>query len=186
LKFLIVGLGNIGPEYDGTRHNIGFDVVDALARSRDAAFEAVRYCDKAEFKFKGKVFHLIKPTTFMNRSGNAVRHWVNKLGIQPENILVVVDDKDLPFGKLRMRKSGADGGHNGLANVQELLGTRDYPRLRFGIGNDFPPGGQVNYVLSPWSSDEKAEIGKYIEQAAEAIVKYATIGIERAMNEVNQ
>ena len=185
MKYLIFGLGNIGDEYRETRHNIGFHILDKLATEWKVVFEPARYSDKTEFRFKGKTFHLVKPTTYMNRSGNAVRYWINKLGLQPEHILVVVDDKDLPFGKLRLRKSGAEGGHNGLASIQDLLGTKDYPRLRFGIGNDFPRGMQVDHVLGAWSEEETAELDARVDNAVKIILSFGTIGVDRTMNEYN-
>src|SRR3954471_22031641 len=147
MKFLIAGLGNIGAEYELTRHNIGFLVLDQLADLHKANFELGRYADKAEVKFKGRTLHLIKPTTFMNLSGKAVSYWLNELKIPKENLLVIVDEIALPFGSLRMRTKGSAAGHNGLKNIEELLGGQDYSRLRVGIGNEFGKGHQVDFVL---------------------------------------
>jgi len=185
VKYLIAGLGNPGDEDENSRHNIGFMILDALARENNITFEPARLADKTLLKHKGKQFHLIKPSTFMNRSGKAVRYWMNELKIPIENVLVVVDDKDLPFGKLRMRAKSADGGHNGLADISEQLGTSSYPRLRFGIGSDFPSGAQVQYVLSQWADSEASELEKHIEIARSAIISYGTIGLVRTMNEFN-
>ena len=155
MKYLIVGLGNIGAEYAGTRHNIGFKVLDALAEASNAVFTTARYGDVAELKHKGRTLILLKPSTYMNLSGKAVRYWMEAEKIAPENLLVVSDDIALPFGTLRMRPRGSAGGHNGLKNIAELLGTEDYARMRFGVGGDFPRGHQVDYVLGEWSDEER-------------------------------
>lgn len=185
MKFLIAGLGNYDPEYTGTRHNIGFDVVDQLAAKHKVVFSSVRYAELAEFRFKGKTFILIKPTTYMNLSGKAVKYWMEKENIDAEQLLVITDDINLPLGKLRMRKNGSDGGHNGLKNIQELLGTNVYPRLRFGVGNDFHKGAQVHFVLGTWSKEELKTVEETVAKAADAVISYALEGIDRAMNRFN-
>ncbi|MEZ4886962.1 MAG: aminoacyl-tRNA hydrolase [Chitinophagales bacterium] len=184
-KFLIVGLGNIGVDYANTRHNIGFDIVDKLAEEYDCSFKLERLAHKAEVKYKGRSLYLIKPTTYMNLSGKAVRYWMQNLKIPINNILVVVDDKDLDFGKLRMKPKGNDGGHNGLKDITLQLNTNAYPRLRFGIGNDFAPGQQIHYVLGKWTEEENAELDKHIKKSIEGIKSFATLGIERTMNTFN-
>ena len=151
--YLVAGLGNIGAEYADTRHNVGFMVLDAWAASADATFQTARYGDIAKVSFKGRRITLLKPSTYMNLSGNAVRYWMNELGIPMENLIVICDDLNLPFGTLRMRKKGSDGGHNGLKNIQELLETTEYPRIRIGIGNNFKKGGQVDFVIGPMSQE---------------------------------
>ena len=156
-KYLIVGLGNPGAEYDQTRHNTGFMVLDAFANAVGATFDDRRYGFVAETSLKGRKLFLLKPTTYMNLSGNAVRYWVNKLKLPLENVIVICDDLNLPFGTLRMRKKGSDGGHNGLKNIQELLETQEYPRIRIGIGNDFQKGRQVDFVIGPMSAEEVAD-----------------------------
>ncbi|MEG0498340.1 MAG: aminoacyl-tRNA hydrolase, partial [Alistipes sp.] len=158
MKYLIVGLGNIGDEYADTRHNAGFEVLDALAKASNIAFTAGRYGSVAELKHKGRTLVLRKPTTFMNLSGKAVRYWLDAEKIAPENLLVVVDDIALPFGTLRMRPKGSAGGHNGLKNITELLGHENYARMRFGIGGDFARGQQVDYVLGTWSEEERKQL----------------------------
>ncbi len=181
MKFLIAGLGNIGNEYAQTRHNIGFDILDSLV-SDPAQFTLDRHAYYSMVKFKGKSLHLIKPTTYMNLSGKAVKYWLEHLKLSVENLLVVTDDIALPLGKLRVRKSGSDGGHNGLKNIIETLGTTEFPRLRFGIGGDFPKGYQVDYVLGKWSAEEKKQLPEKIEKACEAVKSFVTIGIDRTMN----
>lgn len=182
MKYLITGLGNIGYEYENTRHNIGFDVLNTLCRQLEGEWRDDHHGDLAQVKFKGRTLLLLKPNTYMNLSGKAVRYWMQKEKVPPENCLVVCDDLNLVFGKLRLRAKGSDGGHNGLKSIQEMLGTDVYPRLRIGIGNDFSRGKQVNYVLGKWSEDEAAELPNILEKAAETIKAYATIGIDRAMN----
>ena len=184
-KFLISGLGNIGNEYMHTRHNIGFDVVDAFVRKHDCFFRSDRLADVAEVKWKGKIIICIKPTTFMNLSGRAVKYWLDKEHISVINSLTIVDDLALPITKLRLRKSGSDAGHNGLKDIQNILGSDEYPKLRFGIGNEFPKGAQVDFVLSKWKPEEIPIINKKIERSVEIIENFATIGIERTMNEIN-
>lgn len=185
MKFLIVGLGNIGEEYADTRHNIGFDVVNAFIQKHGSQFRVDRYAYVAEVKWKGKQFICICPTTYMNLSGKAVKYWVEKEKISLTNVLVVVDDIALPLTKLRLRPAGSDAGHNGLKSLQEYLGTKDYPRLRFGIGNNYPKGKQADYVLSKWKKEEEAMVKLKIEKATETIECFAAQGITEAMNQVN-
>jgi PTH1 family peptidyl-tRNA hydrolase len=184
-KFLIAGLGNIGDEYAGTRHNIGFDVLDYIAKEAGVKFRNDRLADVAEVKHKGKILILIKPTTYMNLSGKAINYWLQNEKISVENLLVVVDELALPLGKIRIGPKGSDGGHNGLKNIQELLKTTEYPRLRFGISNEFSKGHQVNYVLGKWSDEEQKTLEPRIKIAAEAIKAFAFIGLRRCMNEFN-
>jgi PTH1 family peptidyl-tRNA hydrolase len=185
MKFLIVGLGNIGSEYAETRHNIGFKVLDALAGASNLFFKTDRYGDVCELKHKGRTFILLKPSTYMNLSGNAVRYWLQQEKIPVENMLVVTDDLALPFGKLRMRGQGSDGGHNGLKHINEILKTTQYPRLRFGISAEFSKGQQVDYVLGVWSEVEKETLQEHIDRSAKAVLSFGLIGLARTMNEVN-
>ncbi|MEM9824660.1 MAG: aminoacyl-tRNA hydrolase [Bacteroidota bacterium] len=185
MKYLIVGLGNMGADYDQTRHNIGFEVVDALAKSFDTSFEDDHLGDLAEFRFKGRTFVLLKPSTYMNRSGKAIRYWLQKKKINKENLLVVLDDKNLPFGSQRLRGKGSDGGHNGLKDIDQMLGGNKYARLRVGIGNDFPKGRQVDFVLGKWTDEEYEKLPKIIEQAGATIKSFASIGLARSMNQFN-
>jgi peptidyl-tRNA hydrolase, PTH1 family len=185
MKFLIVGLGNIGDEYAHTRHNIGFDVVNAFVHKHKGSFTVSRLAYLAEIKWKGKTFVCICPTTFMNLSGKAVKYWMDKEKIALENILVVVDDLALPLNKLRIRPSGSDAGHNGLKSLQEILATNEYPKLRFGIGNDYPKGLQADFVLGKWQKTEEPMVQLKIEKAVESIETFATQGITTAMNLVN-
>jgi PTH1 family peptidyl-tRNA hydrolase len=184
-KYLIAGLGNIGPEYEGTRHNIGFDVVDALVRELGGPFKLERHAEAAEVRWKGHTVTCIKPTTFMNLSGRAVKYWMDKGGITPDHILVVVDELALPLSKLRLRPGGSDAGHNGLKSIREALGTDIYPRLRFGIGNNFPKGRQVEYVLGRWNAEDMPLVRMKIEKSVELIESFVSIGIERTMNLYN-
>lgn len=184
-KFLIVGLGNIGPEYVGTRHNIGFMVADRLAADANAEFKSCRYGDMAQFNVKNCRLMVLKPSTYMNLSGVAVRYWMNKEKMPLDHLLVVVDDLALPFGKLRMRGSGSDAGHNGLKNIASELGTQNYARLRFGIGNDFTRGGQINFVLGTFEGDEKKELSARIEIAADAVRDFCLAGLAHAMTNFN-
>lgn len=186
MKFLIAGLGNIGAEYELTRHNIGFLVLDQLADEQNATFSSGRLADKAEFKFKGKSIHLIKPTTYMNLSGKAISYWLQDLKIPKENLLVVVDDLALPFGSLRLRTKGSSAGHNGLKNIEQVLNGQDYSRLRFGIGNEFGKGQQVDYVLSNFEKEEFEKLPEVIKKANEVIMSFCTIGAERTMNHFNK
>jgi peptidyl-tRNA hydrolase, PTH1 family len=185
MKFLIVGLGNIGSEYAETRHNIGFKVLDALAGASNLFFKTDRYGDVCELKHKGRTFILLKPSTYMNLSGNAVRYWLQQEKIPVENMLVVTDDLALPFGKLRMRGQGSDGGHNGLKHINEILKTTQYARLRFGISAEFSKGQQVDYVLGVWSEVEKETLQEHIDRASKAVLSFGLIGLARTMNEVN-
>ncbi len=184
-KFLIVGLGNIGDEYAETRHNIGFKIVDTIAKEANSTFSADRYASVAQLKHKGKNLILIKPNTYMNLSGKAVNYWLQAEKINPENVMVLVDELALPFGKIRIGPKGSDGGHNGLKSIQETLNTNVYPRLRFGIGNEFSRGSQVNYVLDKWSDEELKTLDARIKIAADAVKAFAFIGLQRCMNEYN-
>lgn len=186
MKYLIVGLGNMGAEYEHTRHNIGFDVVDYLARDAAASWVQNTHGDLAEFKHKGRTLILLKPTTYMNLSGKAVRYWVDKHKILPENLLVVVDDLHLDLGKMRLRNKGSDGGHNGLKDIEAKLGNNQYIRLRMGIGKDFHPGQQVNFVLGKWKSHEKEAVDLMIEKAAKAVKNFTTIGLKLTMDDLNK
>lgn len=186
MKFLIVGLGNPGPEYAGTRHNIGFQVLDHLAATAGARFTADRYGDRAELRHKGRTFILIKPSTFMNLSGKAVRYWMDTESIPPERVLVITDDLAIPFGAIRIRAKGGAGGHNGLTSIIELLGTEEFPRLRFGIGSDFPKGRQSEYVLGAWNEDERKTLPERIELAAKAVLQFGLLGVASAMNNFNK
>ena len=185
-KFLIACLGNIGAEYAGTRHNAGFLVADALVRKHQVIWQSSRLADMAEVRLKGKLLIIIKPTTFMNLSGRAVKYWLDKEKIEISRLLVVLDDLAIPLAKLRLRPSGNDGGHNGLKSIQESLGTIDYPRLRFGIGGDFPKGRQVEFVLGNWDSPELEIVKQKIDKSVEIIESFALRGIEPSMNEVNK
>ncbi len=186
MKYLIAGLGNIGPEYELTRHNIGFLVLDRIADTHKIDFTTSRLADKAEVRYKGKQLHLIKPNTFMNLSGKAIAYWLQELKIPKENLLVVVDDLALPFGTLRMRTKGSAAGHNGLKNIELLLNGQDYSRLRFGIGDSFSKGQQVDFVLSNFSKSEIADLPAYLDKTADMIYSFCTIGAERTMNFFNQ
>jgi PTH1 family peptidyl-tRNA hydrolase len=184
-KFLIVGLGNTGEEYRHTRHNIGFDVVTAFVLKHNGMFQTMRLAEKAEIKWKGKTFICIKPTTYMNLSGKAFKYWLDAEKIPLENTLTIVDDIALPVDVLRLRTGGSDGGHNGLKDIQLTLGTDKYPKLRFGVGNNFPKGMQAKFVLMKWLPEEKELVWKKIEYCTEAIESFATIGIEKTMSTVN-
>jgi PTH1 family peptidyl-tRNA hydrolase len=186
MKFLIAGLGNIGPEYELTRHNIGFLTLDRLADNHKIDFTTERLADKAELKYKGKQIHLIKPNTYMNLSGKAIAYWLQDLKIPKENLLVVVDEIALPFGSLRMRTKGSAAGHNGLKNIELLLGGQDYPRLRMGIGSDYAKGQQVDYVLSKFSQEEFTALPEVMDKSIEMILSFCTIGAERTMNFFNK
>jgi peptidyl-tRNA hydrolase, PTH1 family len=186
VKYLIVGLGNIGEEYRNTRHNIGFWILDALARASNISFSDKRYGAVAEMKYAGKTFILLKPNTFMNLSGRAVQYWMQKESVELANVLIVVDDLSLPLGKVRMRLKGSDAGHNGLKNIQQILGTQDYVRLRFGIGSDFPRGYQVDHVLGCWSAEEEEVVNSKMELCTEIIKAFATMGVGRAMTQYNR
>lgn len=185
MKYLIAGLGNIGAEYELTRHNIGFLVLDRLADVKGITFELSRHAEKAELKFKGRQIHLIKPTTYMNLSGKAIAYWLQELKIPKENLLVIVDDIALPFGTLRMRKQGSAAGHNGLTNIEQVLGGADYTRLRFGIGNNFNKGQQVDYVLGNFTQEEFQALPPLMDKASEMILSFCTIGPDRTMSQYN-
>jgi PTH1 family peptidyl-tRNA hydrolase len=184
-KFLIIGLGNPGTEHAHSRHNIGFDILDAFALKHNALFQSSRLANFSEIKFKGKIFVCIKPTTYMNLSGKAFKYWLEKEKVAIENSLTVVDDLALPINRLRLRKGGSDAGHNGLRDIQNILGTDEYPKLRFGIGNQFPKGKQINFVLSTWLPEEKPVVKLKIEKSIEIIEDFAILGIDRTMNLVN-
>jgi len=184
-KFLIIGLGNIGPEYVHTRHNIGFDVVDAFVLKQGGFFKSDRLAYVAELKWKGKIFICIKPTTFMNLSGKAFKYWMDKENIAIENTLTIVDDLALPISKIRLRASGSDAGHNGLKDIQLTLGTDAYPKLRFGIGSDFKKGQQVDFVLGRWNDNEKKIVASKIENCVEVIASFAPMGLSRTMTMAN-
>ena len=186
MKFLVVGLGNIGSEYAHTRHNIGFDVVDAFVHKHNGSFITERHADYAQISIKGKQLHVIKPTTYMNLSGKAVRFWMQQLKIEVDQIMIVVDDLAINFGKVRIRANGSDAGHNGLKSINELLMTKQYPRLRFGIGNNFPKGRQVEYVLGHFTAAEQSLLPELINHSVEAIEAFAAIGLERMMNFYNK
>ncbi len=185
MKYLVVGLGNIGDEYAGTRHNIGFRVLDAFAEASNAVFEDKRYGFVAHTRVKNAELVLLKPSTYMNLSGMAVRYWLNKENVELERLLVIVDDLALPFGKLRLKGNGSDGGHNGLKNIAQLLGTQQYARLRFGIGNDFPQGAQVDFVLSGFSDEELQGMDERVKMACEAVKAFCLSGLTFAMNHYN-
>jgi len=185
MKYLIAGLGNIGAEYHETRHNIGFMILDALAKASNVVFSDKRYGAVAEVKLKGRTLILLKPSTYMNLSGNAIRYWMQKESIQEEHLLVVVDDLALPFGSLRLKTKGSDAGHNGLKHIQTTLGTQTYSRLRFGIGNDFPPGRQVDYVLNGFDPEEQEKLPQRIELATDIIKSFCLAGVANTMNQYN-
>lgn len=186
MNFLIVGLGNIGNEYAQTRHNIGFRVLDALAKASNLVFEDKRYGAVTTLKVKNQTLTLLKPSTYMNLSGNAVRYWMNEKKIPLENVLVVVDDLSLPFGQLRMRPGGSEAGHNGLKHISSVLGTQQYARLRFGIGNDFPRGGQVDFVLGEFTDEDLKTMNERLELAGEMVKSFALSGIQFTMNHFNK
>lgn len=184
-KFLIVGLGNIGADYVNTRHNIGFKVVDHLAKKEGLSFQTAKLGDVTEYKIKGRTLILLKPNTYMNLSGKAVHYWMEKEKIAKENILVITDDLNLAFGTIRIKSKGSDGGHNGLKNIQLLLNTTEYPRFRFGISDDFKKGRQVDYVLGEWDEEEKAKLPERLDMAVEIIISFALAGLNNTMNEFN-
>lgn len=184
-SYLVVGLGNIGSEYALTRHNMGFMVLDAWSQASNIVFNTARYGDIATVSVKGRKFHLLKPSTYMNLSGNAVRYWMNELDIPVGNIVVICDDLNLPFGNLRMRGSGSDGGHNGLKNIIELIGTESFARVRMGIGHDFHEGGQVDYVIGKMSEDELSAMPVLCKKVIEGVQEWAFVGIQKAMTDLN-
>ena len=185
-KFLIVGLGNIGSEYAQTRHNIGFDILDAFVAKHNSFFTADRLADKAEVNIKGKKLICIKPTTYMNLSGKAVRYWLEQEKLSKENMLVITDDLSLPAGKIRIRAQGSAGGHNGLKNINLILNSQEYARFRFGISDEFKKGKQVDYVLGEWSEEENKQLSEIISKSADAVKKFVSLGISLAMNEINK
>ncbi len=185
MKYLICGLGNPGTKYELTRHNAGFLVLDRLADKTGTTFTPSRYASKSEIKYKGRKIILVKPTTYMNLSGKAVRFWLKERKIDPENLLIITDDIALPFGKLRMRANGSSAGHNGLGNIEETLGNNSYARLRFGVGNEFNKGKQIDYVLSNFSTEETDGLVPVLDKACDAILSFCTIGIERTINIFN-
>ena len=186
MKYLIVGVGNIGAVYAGSRHNIVFTVLDAVAEASNTAFTTARYGDIAEAKYKGRTLVLLKPSTYMNLSGKAVRYWMDAGKIPPENLLVISDDIALPFGTLRLRPKGSAGGHNGLKNISELLGTEEYTRMRFGVGGDFPKGHQVDYVLGEWTDEERKALPERLKVFVDAIRSFATVGTQLTMTNFNK
>ena len=186
MKYLIVGLGNIGPEYADTRHNIGFMVIDELAKKSGASFTTMRLASYAEVSFKGKKLCLIKPTTYMNLSGKALNYWMQELAIPAERVLIVVDDLALPFGTVRLKPKGSNAGHNGLKSIEAVLGHSDYPRIRFGIGDNFPKGLQVDYVLSGFDANEQTELPALIDRSIQMIESFVAIGPELTMTNFNK
>jgi len=185
MNYLITGLGNIGAEYSHTRHNIGFMILDAWAQASNIVFETARYGDVAKLSWKGRTIYLLKPSTYMNLSGNAVRYWMQKLHLPEENLMVICDDLNLPFGSVRMRKSGSDGGHNGLKNIGECLGNTDFARVRVGIGNEFNRGGQIDYVLGELTSEQQEQIKELSDRIIQACKDFVFLGADRAMNVLN-
>ena len=184
-KFLISGLGNIGAEYSNTRHNIGFKILDELASKESLSFQSARFGAIAEYKFKGRTFLLLKPNTFMNLSGKAVKYWLDQEKIPLENLLVITDDINLPFGTIRIKPKGSDGGHNGLKSITQVLGTSDYTRFRFGVGGDFKKGQQVDYVLGEWERDEQEKLSERLQLATEAIKSFGTACLSNTMTAFN-
>lgn len=185
MKYLIVGLGNIGEEYKDTRHNIGFNVVDQMAKEAGVEFKAGKHGAVAEVKHAGRTFFLLKPSTYMNLSGKALNYWMQQENIPVERTFTVVDDLALPFGKIRIKGKGSDAGHNGLKNIAQVLGRTDYPRLRFGIGDDYRKGGQIDFVLGKWGKEEMLDLPLRIDVCIKAIEAFGTIGLARTMNEFN-
>lgn len=185
MNYLVTGLGNIGAEYSATRHNMGFMILDAWAQASNVFFSVERYGSIAEVSFKGRKITLLKPSTYMNLSGNAVRYWMQKLGLPLEQLLVISDDVNLPLGTVRLRKAGSSGGHNGLENITEMLGTQDYARIRVGIGNGFPRGAEIDYVLGEFREEEKTAIPDICNKVIEGVKNFVTIGPDRTMNLLN-
>lgn len=184
-KYLIVGLGNIGAEYVNTRHNIGFKILDFVAQKESLSFETAKLGSIAEYSIKGRKLILLKPNTYMNLSGKAVKFWMEKENISKENVLIITDDLNLPFGSIRIKGKGSDGGHNGLKNIQLLLNSSEYPRFRFGISDEFKKGQQVNYVLGEWSEEEKTKLPERFEKGKEIIESFALAGLNNTMNTFN-
>ncbi len=185
MKYLIVGLGNPGAKYENTRHNIGFKVLDVLAEASNTFFEPVKHGDMAEVKHRGRILKLLKPSTYMNLSGKAVAYWMQQEKINLEHLLIITDDIALPFGNIRLKQKGSDGGHNGLKDIQARLGTTKYHRFRFGVGSDFPKGSQVDYVLGDWNEEENSRMKERLERSKKLVESYTAIGIERTMNFFN-
>ena len=186
MKYLIVGLGNPGTEYAETRPNIAFQVLDALAGASSVVFNPARYGDLAELRHKGRTFFLLKPATFMNLSGKAVRYWMEQENIPSERVLVITDDLALPFGAIRIKPKGGAGGHNGLTSIIALLGTEEFPRLRFGIGSNFAKGRQSDYVLGAWNTEERKTLSERVELCSKAILQFGLLGVDSAMNNFNK
>ncbi len=184
-KFLIIGLGNIGQEYENTRHNIGFKVLDYLAKQENLTFQTQKLGDIAEYTIKGRKLILLKPSTYMNLSGKAVKYWMEKENVEKENVLIITDDLNLPFGAVRIKAKGSDGGHNGLKNIQMVLNSVEYPRFRFGISDQFKKGQQVDYVLGEWDDEEKSKLPERLDLAIKAIQSFALAGLNNTMNEFN-
>lgn len=184
-KFLIVGLGNIGSEYANTRHNIGFKILDYIANQEGISFQTVKLGEVAELKIKGRTVLLLKPNTYMNLSGKAVKYWLEKESIEKENMLVITDDLNLAFGTIRIKTKGSDGGHNGLKNIQLLLNSTEYPRFRFGISDAFKKGQQVNYVLGEWDAEEKEKLKERLQLSSDIVKSFALAGLNNTMNEYN-
>ena len=185
MKYLLIGLGNIGSQYADTRHNIGFMTLDALAQAHEASFQEQRLAAVTHYRYRGRQLYLIKPNTYMNNSGKAVRYWLQHLQVPIERSLVIVDDVALPFGKLRMRPQGSSAGHNGLKSIEAMVGSQAYPRLRIGIGQDFPKGRQADYVLAPFTAQERAALSTHIDHACQVVQAFCTLGIEQTMTQYN-
>jgi PTH1 family peptidyl-tRNA hydrolase len=186
MKYLIVGLGNMGAKYDGTRHNAGFEVVDEMARAKEVSWKTDNLGDVTQLKHRGRTYVLLKPSTFVNLSGKAVRYWLQKEKIEKTNMLVILDDLNLPFGKQRLRGNGSDGGHNGLKSIDQVTGGNNYARLRFGIGDEFSKGQQVDFVLGEWSDQERKQLTELVEYAAETALSFGAIGLSHTMNKYNK
>lgn len=184
-KFLIVGLGNPGPKYEDTRHNIGFKIIEHLAKENDAIFESKKLADVCSFKIKGRMFILVKPMTYMNLSGKALNYWRIKENIDLDNVLVIADDINLDFGTIRIKGKGSHGGHNGLKDIQDTLNTNKYPRFRFGVGSDFSKGQQIDYVIGEWDQEEKKILKERIQTSSKAIISFGLAGISNTMNDYN-
>ncbi len=184
-KYLIAGLGNIGEEYAGTRHNVGFQILNKISEIKDFSFEPARLGDVGSFKIKGRNVLCLKPSTYMNRSGKAIRYWLEKEKIPIENLLVIIDDINLPFGTIRLKTKGSDGGHNGLKDIQEVLQTTNYNRFRFGVGSEFSKGNQVNYVLGKWSDEEIELLAERLKRSSELVSSFVLSGAKQTMNEFN-
>jgi len=184
-KYLIVGLGNIGEKYQNTRHNIGFKILDEVAKEYNVSFETDKLGDVTSFRFKGRTFVLLKPSTFMNLSGKAVKYWMQKEKISVDNLLIVTDDLNINFGTIRVKAKGSDGGHNGLKDIQEKLTTNKYPRFRFGVGSNYSKGRQVDYVLGEWTSDEESQLIERLPKSVEVITSFGTAGLANTMNNFN-